>query len=87
MSVKAAQKRRSQERAAKKRAKGRPGPRRQDVVMTQESFRRLAAPIVSELAKKNDVPEDVVTAVMEGMVEEGVLGLDVYGQLASRKPI
>ena len=55
--------------------------------MTQESFRRLAAPIVSELAKRNDVPEDVVTAVMEGMVEEGVLGLDVYGQLASRKPI
>ncbi|MBF0461430.1 MAG: hypothetical protein HQL87_08540 [Magnetococcales bacterium] len=86
MSAKDAQKRRSQERAARKRAKSKPGPRRQEAVMTQEAFRRLASPIISELAEKNDLSEDVVAAVMEEMVEEGSLGLDTDGRLAVRKP-
>ena len=85
MSAKDAQKRRSQERAARKRAKTKPGPRR-SVVMTQEAFRRLASPIISELAEKNDLSEDVVAAVMEDMVEEGNLGLGSDGLLAIRKP-
>ena len=87
MSSKAAQKRRSQARAARKRAKSKPRTRRPVVEMTQVGFRRLAAPIVSELAKKRDLPEDTVVAVMETMVEEGVLGLDKNGQLAPRKPV
>ena len=85
MSAKDAQKRRSQERAARKRAKSKPGPRRQEAVMTQGAFRQLASPIISELAEKNDLSEDVVAAVMEDMVEEGRLGLDTDGRLAVRK--
>ncbi len=87
MSAKDAQKRRAQERAAKKRAKSKPGLRRPVVEMTQEGFHLLAAPIVSELARKNDLLENVVVAVMEEMVEEGCLGLDANGQLAVRKPV
>ena len=55
--------------------------------MTQEGFRQLAAPIVSKLVDKGDLPEDTVVAVMEEMVEDGVLGLDKDGQLAPRKPV
>ena len=85
MSAKDAQKRRSQERAARKRAKSKPGLRRQEAVMTQGAFRQLASPIISELAEKNDLSEDVVAAVMEEMVEEGRLGLGSDGRLAVRK--
>ncbi|CAK0762691.1 hypothetical protein WCLP8_3500014 [uncultured Gammaproteobacteria bacterium] len=80
MSAKDAQKRRSQERAAQKRAKSKPGPRRQDAVMTPEAFRRLAAPIISEVAEKRGKSEDVVATVLEMMVDEGCLGLDANGQ-------
>ena len=86
MSAKDAQKRRSQERAARKRAKSKPSARRQVAVMTQEAFRRLVSPIVSEVARNNDLSEDAVTAIMEEMVEEGRLGLDANGQLAKMKP-
>ncbi|MEO5350633.1 MAG: hypothetical protein H7836_13450 [Magnetococcus sp. YQC-3] len=87
MSAKDAQKRRSQTRAARKRAKSKSGPRSRAVVMSQEGFRRLAAPVVSGLAKKNDLSEEVVAAVMEEMVEEGLLGLDEHGLLAVRKAV
>ncbi len=87
MSAKDAQKRRSQERAARKRAKSRPGTRRPVVEMTPEAFRRIAAPIISEVAEKRGKSEEVVAAVLEMMVDEGCLGLDANGQLASLKPV
>ena len=83
MSVKTVKKRRSLDRAAKKRAKSKPGPRRSVEVMNPKAFRQLAAPIISGVVQKNDVSEDVVAAVMETMVEEGCLGLDTNGQLAT----
>ena len=86
MSAKDAQKRRFQERAARKRAKTKPGPRR-SAVMTQEAFRRIAALIISEVAENNGKSEEVVAAVMEMMVEEGCLGLGDDGRLASRNPL
>ncbi|MBF0462538.1 MAG: hypothetical protein HQL87_14230 [Magnetococcales bacterium] len=57
----------------------------QPAVMTQEGFRRLAAPILSELHQMKDLSADVVTVIMESMVEEGVLGLDEHGLLAARR--
>ncbi|MEO5334529.1 MAG: hypothetical protein H7839_21145 [Magnetococcus sp. YQC-5] len=82
MSAKDAQRRRSQERAARKRAKSKPTARSRTAVMTQEEFRRVAAPIASEVSKQRGMSEEVVVAVMEQMVEEGCLGLDERGQLA-----
>ena len=82
MSAKDAQKRRSQERAAKKRARSKPTARRRVAVMTTEGFRRVATPIASEVAKQQGLSEEVVVAVMEEMVGEGCLGLDANGQLA-----
>ena len=51
--------------------------------MTTEAFRQIAAPIASEVARKRDVSEELVEAVMERMAEEGHLGLDVDGKLAT----
>lgn len=51
-------------------------------VMTTEGFRRIAAPIASEVAMKRGVSEELVEAVMAQMAEEGCLGLDARGQLA-----
>ncbi|MBF0099150.1 MAG: hypothetical protein HQM04_19160 [Magnetococcales bacterium] len=82
MSAKEAQKRRSQERAARKRAKSKPTARRCVAVMTTEGFRRVATPIASEIARHRGVSEEVVVAVMEQMAEDGCLGLDERGQLA-----
>ncbi|MBF0584400.1 MAG: hypothetical protein HQL80_09225 [Magnetococcales bacterium] len=82
MSAKDAQKRRSQERAARKRAKSKPTQRRV-AVMSVDAFRRVATPIASEVAKQRDISEDVVVAVMEQMAEEGCLGLDADGQLTA----
>ena len=82
MSAKDAQKRRSQARAARKRAKSKPAPRRV-AVMSVDAFRRVAAPIASEVARKRGVSEDLVEAVMEQMAEDGCLGLDANGQLAT----
>ena len=81
MSAKDVQKRRSQERAARKRARSKPTARRRVAVMTTDGFRRVVAPIASEVAKQQGLSEDVVVAVMEEMVEEGCLGLDANGQL------
>jgi hypothetical protein len=41
--------------------------------MTTEGFRRMAAPIASEVARKRGVSEELVEAVMEQMAEEGRL--------------
>lgn len=86
MSAKTAQKCRSQARAARKRAKRKPGARRQVVTMTQEGFRQLAAPIAARVAQRNGVPVDVAAVVVETLAEEGAVGLDECGQLASRLP-
>ena len=84
MSVKDAQRRRSRQRAAKKRAKTRSGIRRPVVEMTDSTFRKIAAPIVAEVAKKNNVSEDIVEMVVEMMADDGSIGLSENGQLASR---
>ena len=86
MSAKAVQQRRSQVRAAKKRAGNRPGPRSMVVAMTPEEMRQMAAPIISELVVKHGLPETIVATVIELMVEQGGIGLDGRGQLASRLP-
>lgn len=85
MSAKDAQKRRSQLRAAKKRAKSRPGVRRQ-AEMTSEGFRWLAAPVASSVAKKLDLPVEEIAKAMEQMAEEGCLGVDAQGDLVAIRP-
>ena len=43
----------------------------------------MAAPIITELAEKHGKPEDVIAQVLELMVEEGAVGLDTSGRLAT----
>ena len=85
MSAKDAQKRRSQELAARKRAKSKPGPRG-PAVMTSETFHRMSAPIATSAAKKLGIPVEDVKKTMEVMAEEGCLGLDAQGELVPIKP-
>jgi hypothetical protein len=84
MSAKDAQKRRSQARAAKKRAKSKPGLRRA-AEMTPEMFQRMSAPVALDVDRKLNVSVEEVEMTMQAMAEEGCLGLDAQGDLVPIK--
>ncbi|MBF0339876.1 MAG: hypothetical protein HQL95_02790 [Magnetococcales bacterium] len=83
MAEKALKKLRSQARAAKKRT-NRKSTGRRPAVMTCETFRRISSQTAEAVAKQLDASED---EVMEMMAEEGYLGLDAQGRLATRKTL